>query len=111
MEEFLGILRRKVKEWRKNFDSRHAEASQKIKQMNQVLYSKDSLETEKVKAFLGTVIEDESVERHAYELILLNNLTALASYVEVLWLTVNRIDRRGTRHKVQRSHFQEQGNV
>lgn len=91
MEKFLESLRKYLKKEHKDFEKRENEASRKMKTYLR-LQSDDSSEVKRLEGLIGQKSLYENGDRRADDLILLNNLTALAEYVNVHRALIDRID-------------------
>ena len=92
MEAFLGILRRKVEKWRKDFNKRENEACEKMRTYLHTSQAKDSTDAQRVKALIGEQNLYESGDRYAYDLTLLEDIHVLGDYVNVNSALINKLD-------------------
>ena len=91
MDEILKLLEKATKRAQKVVDENKHSASKQIDAYENVLRSKKSSETQKVKATLGRMLEYERLERLSSQLSLLYILQMFAFKVKILQISVENI--------------------
>ena len=89
----MVILRRKLKEWQKDFNKRENEASEKMRTYLRTSQARDSTDIQRVKALIGKQSLYESGDRYANDLILLEDLHVLAEYVNIHRVSIDKLDK------------------
>ena len=91
MDEILKLLEKETKRAQKIVDENKYSASKQIEEYEKILRSKESSETQKVKASLGRTLEYDRLERLSSQLSLLYVLQMFAFKVKILQISVENI--------------------
>ncbi len=91
MDEILKLLEKETKRTQKVVDENKHTASKQIEEYEKMLRSKESSETQKVKASLGRTMEYDRLERLSSQLSLLYVLQMFAFKVKILQISVENI--------------------
>jgi hypothetical protein len=91
LDEILKLLEKETKRAQKIVDENKHSASRQIEEYEKMLRSKDSSETQKVKASLGRTLEYDRLERLSSQLSLLYVLQMFAFKVKILQISVENI--------------------
>ena len=91
MDEILKLLEKETKRAQKVVDENKHSASKQIEEYEKMLRSKESSETQKVKATLGRTLEYDRLERLSSQLSLLYVLQMFAFKVKILQISVDNI--------------------
>lgn len=94
LEDFLGSLRRKRREWLNDFGKQERKIAENLLTYRRVSHSKDSSEAERTNALLGEKVEYESGDRRVDDLLLFDDILVLANYVDMLKATIDWINRQ-----------------
>jgi len=91
LDEILKLLEKETKRAQKVVDENKHSASKQIEEYEKMLRSKESSETQKVKAMLGRMLEYDRLERLSSQLSLLYVLQMFAFKVKILQISVENI--------------------
>jgi len=91
LDEILKLLEKETKRAQKIVDENKYSASKQIEEYEKILRSKESSETQKVKASLGRTLEYDRLERLSSQLSLLYVLQMFAFKVKILQISVENI--------------------
>jgi hypothetical protein len=106
MDEVLEMLDKTAKRIQKVLEESKEMASKQTKVYEETLQSKEAPEAQKVKAFIGRIVEFDRLERLSAQLSLLYTLQIFAFKVKVLEVAVGNINEQLARSGVLEKHLE-----
>lgn len=94
LDEVLDMLDKTAKRIQKTFEENKKKAAKQTGIYEKILQSKDAIEEQKTKAFIGKTLEMDRLERLSSQLSLLYALQIFAFKVKVLEITVGNINEQ-----------------
>lgn len=97
MDEILEMLEKTTRRSQKIFDESRDLGYKKVETYENILKSRETSEIQKVKAFLGRMLEYERLERLSSQLSLLYILQMFAFKVKVMKISIDNINEQLTK--------------